>query len=48
MAFKKAGGLMGYLSKNNLILHGWLFGLLWQQDRLDVWENTTLGNGDTR
>jgi hypothetical protein len=32
----------------NLFLLDWLFGFLWQQDRLDVWENTTLSNGNTR
>jgi hypothetical protein len=25
-----------------------LFGLLWQQDGLDVWQNSTLGDGDSR
>ena len=28
-------------------LLGRLLGLLWQKDGLDVWQNTTLGNGDS-
>ncbi len=34
--------------RKNLFLLGWLFGLLWQQNRLNVGENTTLSNGNTR
>jgi hypothetical protein len=28
-------------------IHGFLC-LFWQENGLDVWQNTTLGNGDTR
>jgi hypothetical protein len=48
MALKKAGGLKYIFNLKYLFLLGWLFGFLWQQDGLDVGENTTLSNGHTR
>ena len=41
MALKKAGVKILYIRKNSFLLD-WLFGLLWQQDRLNVREDTTL------
>ena len=50
MALKKAGVLNLNNNVSHLFLLAWLdfIGLLWQQDRLDVWKNTTLSNGYTR
>ena len=46
VALRRAGWVFGVWAVGELSL-GCLLGLLWQQNSLDVGEDSTLGNGDT-
>jgi hypothetical protein len=47
LAIRNDEELNKLLSQSTCLLLGFLC-LFWQENGLDVWQNTTLGNGDTR